>query len=76
MDTVGIDKKHIEAVASKFEGSANSKEQLEPLAKGKSMRLRGTEDVFQHSKIKMPSSQDLRNDCLLSQGRVHGLREV
>ena len=76
MDTVGIDKKHIEAVASKFEGSANSKEPLEPLSKGKSMRLRGTEDVFQHSKILRPSSQDLRNYCLLRQGRVHGLREV
>ena len=76
VDTVGIDKKHIEAVASKFEGSANSKEPLEPLAKGKSMRLRGAEDVFQHSKILMPSTQDLRNDCLHRQGRVHGLCEV
>ena len=51
MDTAHIDKKHIEAVASKFEDSGSAKETVEPLGKGKSMRLRGAEDIFQHSKF-------------------------
>ena len=50
MDTAHIDKKHIGAVASKFEESGSTKYTVEPLGKGKSMRLRGAEDIFQHSK--------------------------
>ena len=50
MDTAHIDKKHIGAVASKFEESGSTKDTVEPLGKGKSMRLRGAEDIFQHSK--------------------------
>ena len=55
MDTAHIDKKHIEAVASKFEESGSTKETVEPLGKGKSMRLRGAEDIFQHSEIHFQS---------------------
>ena len=80
MDTAHIDKKHIEAVASKFEESGSNKETVEPLGKGKSMRLRGAEDIFQHSKLacnqsKRPyapfvSGKEEYTDCVRSEVRV------
>jgi len=63
MDTAHIDKKHIGAVASKFEESGSTKDTVEPLGKGKSMRLRGAEDIFQHSKEEY-------TDCVRSEVRV------
>ena len=65
MDTAHIDKKHIEAVASKFEESGNTKETVEPLGKGKSMRLRGAEDIFQHSEIQHFQSETKELSLLL-----------
>ena len=81
MDTAHIDKKHIEAVASKFEESGSTKETVEPLGKGKSMRLRGAEDIFQHSKLahvqrKRPNTQtavsgkEEYTDCVKSEVKV------
>ena len=65
MDTAHIDKKHIEAVASKFEESGSTKETVEPLGKGKSMRLRGAEDIFQHSEIQHFQSETKELSMLL-----------
>ena len=81
MDTAHIDKKHIEAVASKFEESGSTKETVEPLGKGRSMRLRGAEDIFQHSKLahvqrKRPNTQtavsgkEEYTDCVKSEVKV------
>ena len=69
MDTAHIDKKHIEAVASKFEESGSTKETVEPLGKGKSMRLRGAEDIFQHSEIHFQSETKELSLLLLLQAR-------
>ena len=69
MDTAHIDKKHIEAVASKFEESGSTKETVEPLGKGKSMRLRGAEDIFQHSELLYFQSETNGNELFLLQAR-------
>ena len=69
MDTAHIDKKHIEAVASKFEESGSTKETVEPLKKGKSMRLRGAEDIFQHSELLYFQSETNGNELFLLQAR-------
>ena len=69
MDTAHIDKKHIEAVASKFEESGSTKETVEPLGKRKSMRLRGAEDIFQHSELLYFQSETNGNELFLLQAR-------